>query len=775
VAASDRSPEHEHVAAELSRRLLEVISRVAPGGNVVEGVYHQQNELRDLEVHLGYGRWRVDDSKGTDPVDLIARIVGFGPAAALAFAASALGIDLKQIKKRARQAGGSARHQAVLPVPSEAPALDWAHEPQDELFWRRLGSAERASAKWEYRDAAGRLLLYTCRFPGDGVKYYRRLAYFGPTVGWRLDDKTNSVPRPWPLYGLPGLRQRPQARVLIVEGEKTRDAAAALFKDYVVLAWLGGVDSVEYGDWELLRGRDVTLWPDADVYGREAMDKLQGVLRRVEATRVCAVKLADLVLPVGWDLADELPEGVDALKLLEEARSLPAWAVELNQQHFVVLDGGNTVVMREDHDPVLKRRVIRRMTFTDMRNFYDDRTAAGFDPRGNVVQLGVGSLWLANPEKRKFNGLVMDPGGEHPGYYNLWRGFSVLPTEGEWPLFRAHMRDVICGGNAQADDYLLRWCAQLVQKPNLPGGSAVVLRGPRGTGKSTFAIALGALVKEHFLHLAQPGLLTGRFNMHLRDSVLVFADEAFWAGDRTGESFLKSVVTEPTLTLEGKGKDAVTVPNMVHLIMASNHEWVVPAGTDERRFFVLDVNGEERAAEYYADIRHELFEAGGLQAMLYDLLNTDLSGWDAYDVPSTVALVEQKMLTLEPFIAWMLRKLRDGVMLPGQKEWPNAVACDSAYKDFTSEMQGRRVNYIQSEISFGIAMHRFFKGDRRFKRRKDVIEQTTLDNRTGDEIIVKVRTWLYFLPPLEACRAMFDKRLKLPAPTDWDEPAGGLL
>jgi hypothetical protein len=769
MAAEDRSPEHEHVASELSKRLLEVISRVAPGGNVVGEIYYQQDEQRDLEVHLSYGRWRLGQYRGADPIDLIAKIVGFGPVAALAFAANALGIDLKKLKKRERVGGVAGRHQAVLPVPAEAPALDWEHEPQDELFWRRLGSAERAVARWEYRDSANRLLLYTCRFQGEGAKYYRRLAYFGPAVGWRLDDKTHSVPRPWPLYGLPGLRSRPEARVLVVEGEKTRDAAAKLLKDYVVVAWLGGADSVEHGDWELLRGRDVTLWPDADVYGREAMDKLQGVLRRFEAARVSIVKLAELSLPVGWDLADEPPEGIEPLKLLEQARALPAWATELNKQHFVVLDGGSTVVMREDHDPVLRRRILRRLTFTDMRNFYDDRTAFGFDPRGNAVQLGIGTLWLAHPERRKFNGMVMDPGGEHAGYYNMWRGFSVKPVQGDWPLFRAHMRDVICSGDATADEYLIHWCAQLVQKPNRPGGSAVVMRGPRGTGKSTFALAIGALVSEHFLHLAQPGLLTGRFNAHLRDAIVVFGDEAFWAGDRAGESFLKSIVTEPTLTLEGKGKDAIIVPNMVHLIMASNHEWVVPAGTDERRFFVLDVNGDDRPPEYYASIRDELHHEGGLEAMLYDLLNLDLASWDAFTVPSTKGLVEQKLLTLDSFQSWWLRKLREGVILPGQKEWPRVVSCESVYADFSREQQQRRLSYIQNEVSFGMLLHKFFKGDRRFKRRRDVIEVTTLDHRTGDEYVTQARTWVYHLPPLEDCRLRFDTLLKLTRSSNWDD------
>jgi hypothetical protein len=39
--------------------------------------------------------------------------------------------------------------------------------------------------------------------------------------------------------------------------------------------------------------------------------------------------------------------------------------------------------------------------------------------------------------------------------------------------------------------------------------------------------------------------------------MLLFADEAFWAGDRKGEGALKRMVTEPTLFIEQKGIDPI--------------------------------------------------------------------------------------------------------------------------------------------------------------------------------------------------------------------------
>ncbi len=50
------------------------------------------------------------------------------------------------------------------------------------------------------------------------------------------------------------------------------------------------------------------------------------------------------------------------------------------------------------------------------------------------------------------------------------------------------------------------------------------------------------------------------------------------------------LITEPVLPIEGKGRNVRFARNVVHLIVASNSNWVVPAGLDERRFCVIDVS-----------------------------------------------------------------------------------------------------------------------------------------------------------------------------------------
>lgn len=90
--------------------------------------------------------------------------------------------------------------------------------------------------------------------------------------------------------------------MLLVEGEGTADAAAALFPEQVVISWANGTNAIAKADWSPIAGRRVTLWPDADAPGRKAMARLGELL----TGQGCRLQLVEppAGLPQGWDLAD---------------------------------------------------------------------------------------------------------------------------------------------------------------------------------------------------------------------------------------------------------------------------------------------------------------------------------------------------------------------------------------------------------------------------------------------------------------------------------------
>ena len=129
--------------------------------------------------------------------------------------------------------------------------------------------------------------------------------------------------------------------------------------------------------------------------------------------------------------------------------------------------------------------------------------------------------------------------------------------------------------------------------------------------------------------------------------------------------------------IEQKGNDVVPCPNRLHVLMAANAEWVIPASHDERRFAVFDVsdryakNGaaENERKAYFDALHHEL-QDGGAAAMLYDLLNWQLGSWHPRQVYETDGLRRQKEQSM-PFIEqWFDELLQDGklpICLLGQE------------------------------------------------------------------------------------------------------------
>jgi len=113
--------------------------------------------------------------------------------------------------------------------------------------------------------------------------------------------------------------------------------------------------------------------------------------------------------------------------------------------------------------------------------------------------------------------------------------------------------------------------------------------------------------------------------------------------------------------IEAKGYDAEQSRNCTHLIMASNSDWVVPAGVEERRFFVLDVGEGRMQDSAFFEALDQQLNSSGREALLHLLLNRDLSGFNVRRYPQTQALREQKLLSLELHEELWIEVLKDGV------------------------------------------------------------------------------------------------------------------
>lgn len=426
---------------------------------------------------------------------------------------------------------------------------------------------------------------------------------------------------------------------------------------------------------------------------------------------------------------------------------------QLNEKHAVIGDmGGKCRVISEVFDPAMSRMRISRQSFDDFRNRYlHKQVDLGVDPtNGKPIRKKLGHWWLENSMHRHYETLCFAPGREVEGAYNLWKGFACEARPGDCDLFIEHMRSNICSGNEEHYEYLLNWMARAVQQPDTAGETAIVLRGRMGTGKSFFARVFGSLFGRHFLQVTDPKHLVGSFNSHLRDCVVLFGDEAFYAGDKKHESVLKTLITEPFIQFEAKGVDIETGPNYTHILLASNNTWVIPAGGDERRFFVLDVgDGKMQNGNYFQLLKTQL-DNGGLEALLHLLLTRDIKEFDVRRVPKTEALREQKLLSMGPEEEWWYSKLQDGLLLSSHTTWDGSVEKDELFNDFYNYMQRLGAYRRASRTALSKFLDRVCPAGSPSVKQKWVTREVA--GPEGWTTHKKERPYFYEFPDLQQCR-----------------------
>lgn len=326
---------------------------------------------------------------------------------------------------------------------------------------------------------------------------------------------------------------------------------------------------------------------------------------------------------------------------------------QFNMDHFIAPIGGRAKycyeTTNEYGEPILE--------------MYDERDFHILDATRMVYVDGKDKpltyVWKTWADRRQYRGITFKPIGigkndTVEGFYNQWQGFSVEPRAGKCDRILFHLKEVLCSGNEEHFEYLMTWFAHMVQKPEDKPGVAIVVKGKKGTGKSIVTERIWQkILGDHYAQFSKSEEVTGRFNAHHRNKLLMVLEEAVWAGDKQAEGTLKSLITDKKQTIEAKGVDAGISHSYCRLYFNTNERRAVPATLDERRYFILRTSSEYADnKKYFAALISEI-DNGGVEAFLEILKNYKVEDLAVRMPPKTAALLEDVEEGMPPLERWL--------------------------------------------------------------------------------------------------------------------------
>jgi putative DNA primase/helicase len=486
-----------------------------------------------------------------------------------------------------------AAQEMAAPIKAKAPPVD------------ELGPA---TAKWDYLDAAGKLVAVVYRYdPQPGRKEFRP---------WDVRRRKMAPPDPRPLYNQPGLLKAEQ--VVLVEGEKCAQALIDLGV-CATTAMHGANAPVDKTDWTPLSGKHVLIWPDRDKPGWHYADHASQAILKAGAIS-CAILQPPSEKPEGWDVADAVHDGFDIAGFLAVGERLPVvrqvdpqdvplpiegidygtedglalafthefaedWRYCAPWGKWLVWNGVRWNVDKALYVQHLCRKVARVGSFfADGAKQKSRLASAGTmsaierivrsDPRHSATV----EEWDANPWLLNTPGGIVDLKTGTRGPHNRQQRMTKVTTatpQGACPVWRSFLVNVT-GGDEELQHYLQRVVGYCLTG-DISTHALFFLYGTGANGKSVFVNVISTVLGDYAANAPMDTFMETRTDRHptdlagLRGARFVSATETE-QGRRWNESKIKAITGGDDITARLMHQDFFTYRPQFKLLIAGNHK-----------------------------------------------------------------------------------------------------------------------------------------------------------------------------------------------------------
>ncbi len=285
-------------------------------------------------------------------------------------------------------------------------------------------------------------------------------------------------------------------------------------------------------------------------------------------------------------------------------------------------------------------------------------------------------MWIEDHNRRQYETMMFNPYSrkeldDTPDHvYNTFNEFDVEYVkdyeEPTWFLeFINHLSDY----EPQTIKYLLNYCADFFQRPNINCEIALVLRGESGIGKDTFIEILeemmGKLNDYTYRTTNINNILPateGGFNSALKNKLLVQFNEVEGKDGSSAKERIKDHTTRKTNNIYEKYINPYKQKNYAQIIFCSNNNSPVQFAFDERRFVMIKCGSKMKQNRSYWDSVYENIKSRHKLNELYSyLMDRDISSWSPVEHrPKTKAYNIAISNAVPSHIRWMRELFTEG-------------------------------------------------------------------------------------------------------------------
>jgi hypothetical protein len=561
---------------------------------------------------------------------------------------------------------------------------------------------------------------------------------------------------PRPIYNIPGLLARPNAPVLIVEGEKTAEAAQFLLPDYVVVTWCFGAASSQEDstNWAPLAGRDVTIWPDNDAPGMKAM---RGIIKQIakgkKAARSIKMVLTEVEenFPEKFDLADDYLEeytpldqmlgqaiAVDTSNLPEEPA--PADDAEVTSKVKLLLDKwagvstGRDAIFVDIHSRTPFRTDMIPYAFHSKNTLELKECEAYMEAvPGRIALRRVRYIdkFLENKNKMWFDGVVYDPSTldraivrSNQVLLNLYCGLAHKPEACDPRHYQCFIDHIHASCTKVEANYILDWFAAKLQNPAQMIGTMIILSGRQGCGKTIICDIVNKIFGAHNAVKLPMSGLPGQFNSHYANKLMINVEEYDPGASKQQRDLrekVKNLVTSTSMMVNAKHVAEYENPAYHSIIATTNSMTPEGISFENRRMTFVRFNNTKLKMvggciyddDYFKPLVDLLDRPQALSGLCHYLMNRKVSLGYVMKPLQTELGDETKTFADNPVYDF-LRTLAETGVLPQTDEvptkdnpfpigqWPE-VACilpryvlNRMLRAFAKESRSQTLNELQA-------------------------------------------------------------------------------